>query len=168
MHAVALCSGTNIQRKKREMRLIFQLSTIRPKRLNINFSFIWIRTLNHLARAITGERAAIIFMSTVLRNTVQRFFSHWRRDINPKRLSFFRKTFDTFLYFFTEYHLISYTWSTCWSQKQNVLSWSWSRRCCVPNSIVMFRVSEPYALQYYYLLSITIDCYQFLLIDNKW
>ena len=40
VHAVALCSGTNIQRKKREMRLIFQLSTIRPKRLNINFSFI--------------------------------------------------------------------------------------------------------------------------------
>ena len=40
MHAVALCSGTNIQRKQREMRLIFQLGTIKPKGLNINFSFI--------------------------------------------------------------------------------------------------------------------------------
>ena len=40
VHAVALCSGTNIQRKQREMRLIFQLGTIRPKGLNINFSFI--------------------------------------------------------------------------------------------------------------------------------
>ena len=37
---VALCSATNIQRKQREMRLIIQLGTIRPKGLNINFSFI--------------------------------------------------------------------------------------------------------------------------------
>ena len=103
-----------------------------------------------------------------IKTTPTVFFSNWRRDINPKRLSFFRKTFDTFLYFFTEYHLISYTWSTCRSQKTKCWSWSWSRRCCVPNSIVMFRVSEPCTLQYYYLLSITIDCYQFLLIDNKW
>ena len=29
---------------------------------------------SNLARAITGARAAIIFMSTVLRSTVQRFF----------------------------------------------------------------------------------------------
>ena len=40
VHPVALCSGTNIQRKQREMRLIFQLGTIRPKGLNINFSLI--------------------------------------------------------------------------------------------------------------------------------
>ena len=40
MHALALCSGTNIQRKQRDMRLIFQLGTIRPKGLNIYFSFI--------------------------------------------------------------------------------------------------------------------------------
>ena len=98
VHAVALCSGTSIQRKKREMRLIFQLSTIRPKRLNINFSFIWIRTLNHLALAITGERAAIIFMSTVYCVILYSgFFSHWRRVINPKRLCFSKKI-DTFRY----------------------------------------------------------------------
>ena len=35
-----LCSGTNIQRKQPEMRLIFQLGTVQPKGLNINFSFI--------------------------------------------------------------------------------------------------------------------------------
>ena len=44
-HGVALCSGTNIQRKQREMRLTFQLGTVQPKGLNINFSFIWIGTL---------------------------------------------------------------------------------------------------------------------------
>ena len=40
VRGVALCSGANIQRKQREMRLIFQLSNIRPKGLNIKFSFI--------------------------------------------------------------------------------------------------------------------------------
>ena len=44
-HGVALCSGTNIQRKQREMRLTFQLGTVQPKGLNINFSFIWTGTL---------------------------------------------------------------------------------------------------------------------------
>ena len=44
-HGVALCSGTNIQRKQREMRLTFQLGTVQPKGLNINFSFLWIGTL---------------------------------------------------------------------------------------------------------------------------
>ena len=37
---VALCSGTNIQRKQREMRLIFHLGTVLPKGRNIHFSFI--------------------------------------------------------------------------------------------------------------------------------
>ena len=39
VRGVALCSGINIQRKQREMRLIFQLGTVQPKGLNINFSF---------------------------------------------------------------------------------------------------------------------------------
>ena len=44
-----------------------------------------------------------------------------------------------------------------------------SRRCCLLNRIVMFRISEPYTLQDYCLLflSITIDCYRFLLIDHN-
>ena len=42
---VALCRGTNIQQKQREMWLIFQLDTVQPKGLKINFSFIWIGTL---------------------------------------------------------------------------------------------------------------------------
>ena len=37
---VALCRGTNIQQKQREMWLIFQLDTVQPKGLKINFSFI--------------------------------------------------------------------------------------------------------------------------------
>ena len=41
VRGVTLCSGTNIQRKQREMRLIFQLGTVQPKGLNINFIFIW-------------------------------------------------------------------------------------------------------------------------------
>ena len=45
VRGVTLCSGTNIQRKQREMRLIFQLGTVQPKGLNINFIFIRIGTL---------------------------------------------------------------------------------------------------------------------------
>ena len=45
VRGVALCSGTNIQRKQREMRLIFHPGTVQPKGLNINFSFIWIGKL---------------------------------------------------------------------------------------------------------------------------
>ena len=45
VRGVALCSGTNIQRKQREMRLIFQLGAVQPKGLNITFSFIWTGTL---------------------------------------------------------------------------------------------------------------------------
>ena len=99
MHAVSLCSGTNIQRKQREMRLIFQLGTIRPKGLNINFSFIWIGTLNTSALAITGARAAIMFMSIVLRSTVQRFFLTLMKGHKPETFVFFKKKIDTFWYF---------------------------------------------------------------------
>ena len=45
VRGVALCSSTNIKRKQREMRLIFQLGAVQPKGLNITFSFIWTGTL---------------------------------------------------------------------------------------------------------------------------
>lgn len=35
-----LCNGTNTQRKQRENEVIFQLETVQPDGLNINFSFI--------------------------------------------------------------------------------------------------------------------------------
>ena len=47
VRGVALCSGINIQRKQREMRLIFQLSTVQLKGLNIIFSFAWSGTFYH-------------------------------------------------------------------------------------------------------------------------
>ena len=34
------CNGNNTRRKQQEMRLIFELGTLRPRRLNINFNFI--------------------------------------------------------------------------------------------------------------------------------
>ena len=34
------CSGDNTRRKKQEMKLIFELGTLKPDGLNINFSFI--------------------------------------------------------------------------------------------------------------------------------
>ena len=37
---VKQCSGSNTSRKRREMQLIFELGTLKPGGLNINFSFI--------------------------------------------------------------------------------------------------------------------------------
>ena len=34
------CSGSNINRKQHEMKLIFTLDTLRPNRLNISFNFL--------------------------------------------------------------------------------------------------------------------------------
>ena len=34
------CNGNNTRRKQQEMRLIFELGTLRPSGLNINFNFI--------------------------------------------------------------------------------------------------------------------------------
>ena len=45
VHGVALWSGTIIQRKQREMRLIFQVDIVQLKGLNTNVSFIWPGTL---------------------------------------------------------------------------------------------------------------------------
>ena len=40
VRGMQLCNGTNLQRKQREMRLIFQLGTVQPDGLNVNFSYI--------------------------------------------------------------------------------------------------------------------------------
>ena len=40
VRGMQLCNGTNLQRKQREMRLIFQLGTVQPDGFNVNFSFI--------------------------------------------------------------------------------------------------------------------------------
>ena len=45
----------------------------------------------HLARAITGARDAIIFMSIVLRSTVQRFFSHTEEGSQTRNVCVFQK-----------------------------------------------------------------------------
>ena len=36
------CSGGNTSRKQQEMRLIFEVGSLRPSGLNINFSFLWL------------------------------------------------------------------------------------------------------------------------------
>ena len=40
VRGMRLCSGTNMQRKQQEMRLIFRLGRVQPHGLNINFSCI--------------------------------------------------------------------------------------------------------------------------------
>ena len=60
-HGAALCSGTNIQRKQREMRLTFQLGTVHPKGLNINFSFIWIGTLRSSCARYYTTSSPVLF-----------------------------------------------------------------------------------------------------------
>ena len=52
------CSGGNISRKQREMRLIFKLGTLRPNGLNINFNFLWLRV-----HPVLHIRASIIWFS---------------------------------------------------------------------------------------------------------
>ena len=39
IRGLQLCHSTNLQRKQREMKLIFQLGTVQPDGLNINFNF---------------------------------------------------------------------------------------------------------------------------------
>ena len=41
MRGMRLCRGSNILRKQLEMRLIFQLGTVQPVGLNINFKDVW-------------------------------------------------------------------------------------------------------------------------------
>ena len=42
VRGMQLCNGTNLQRKEREMKLIFQLGSVQPDGLNVNFSYILI------------------------------------------------------------------------------------------------------------------------------
>ena len=89
VRCVALCSGSNIQRKQREMQLIFQLGTFQLKRLNINFSFIWIGTL-YTSCAHCKMRACSDHCY------VHGCFSHNGEETQ-------KKPFDSFRYLFTEY-----------------------------------------------------------------
>ena len=98
VHGVALCCGTNIQRKQREMRLIFQLDTVQPKGLNINFSFIWIGMLY--------TSCALLRMSIILSSTVQQFFFTLKKGHKPETFVFFENIWHW--YFFTNYYLIRY------------------------------------------------------------
>ena len=40
VRGMSLCRGSNILRKQLEMRLIFQLRTVQPDGLNINFKYV--------------------------------------------------------------------------------------------------------------------------------
>ena len=40
VRGMRLCRGSNILRKQLEMRLIFQLGTVQPDGLNINFKYV--------------------------------------------------------------------------------------------------------------------------------
>ena len=62
VRGLALCGGANIQRKQREMGMIFQLGTVQPKGLNMNFSSIWTVT-KHLSRATIYTCTCFIFLS---------------------------------------------------------------------------------------------------------
>ena len=107
VRGVALCSVTNVQRRQREMQLIFQIGTVQPKGPNINFSFIWIGTLY---TSCVRDYACACFYHFYdvydIAFTVQRFFLTLKKSHKAETFVFL-KTFDTFRYFFAEYHLIS-------------------------------------------------------------
>jgi len=48
VRGMRLCQGSNILRKQLEMRLIFQLGTVQPDGLNINFKYVWTSTVRAL------------------------------------------------------------------------------------------------------------------------
>ena len=114
VRGMALCSGTNIQRRQREMRLIFQLGTVQPNGLNINFSFIWIETLymytsyaRYYMRACFDHFLWYLWYCAVL---YRGFFSYRRRAKETETIDgVFLIAFDTFWYFLTKYHLISWS-----------------------------------------------------------
>ena len=100
----------------------FRISTVQPKGLNINFSFIRTGIL-HTSCARYYTRACFDhFMSMILSSTVQRFFLTLKKGHISKTFVVLLETFDTFWYFFTEYHLIIcffrltfiYWLLTCW------------------------------------------------------
>ena len=74
VRGMLLCNGTNIQRKQIEMRIIFQLGTIQPNELNINFSFIWTVTCMY-ARATYAH--ALLFDVSISVAYFNGFLLYW-------------------------------------------------------------------------------------------
>ena len=74
VRGVALCSGTNIQKKQREMKLIFQLGTVQPKGLN----FI-----------LRAQAYALRSFLCLWQLRITMVSSDWGRVIHPKGLFFF-------------------------------------------------------------------------------
>ena len=68
----------------------FRVSTVQPKGLNINFSFIRTGTLSSCARYYTYA-CLDHFMSMILSSTVQRFFLALKKGHMPKTFVFFFK-----------------------------------------------------------------------------
>jgi len=108
VRGVALCSGTNIQRKATWDAVDFSNRHRSAERTEYQFQFHLNWDVIYILRVQLRVRVLLSFLwclryCVVLYNG---FFSHWKRVINPKRLCFL-KTFDTFRFFFTGYHLIS-------------------------------------------------------------
>ena len=98
VRGVALCSGTNIQQKQPEMRLICQLQCRHrsAERTENQYQFYLNWAIIYILRALSHARALGSFLSIVLRSTVQRFSSHRRRVIHPQRLCFSLKHLTLF------------------------------------------------------------------------
>ena len=117
VRGVALSSGTNIQKKQREMKLIFQLGTVQPKGLN----FI-LRAQAYALRSFLCPWQLRITMVS----------SDWGRVTHPKGLFFFFliRKFDTFWFFL---------WNITISAWLNLLSLD-TRRHCLLISLFFFFV----------------------------
>ena len=86
VRGVALCSVTNVQRRQREMQLIFSNRHRSAERTEYQFQF----HLNWDVVYILRARASIIFMmSMILRGTVQRFFLTLKKGHKPETFVFF-------------------------------------------------------------------------------
>ena len=108
VRGVALCSGSNFQRKQR-VWLILQLGTVQLKGLNINFSFIWIWTLYTSCACyyahVCLDRFYDVYDIAYYCTTV--FFSHRSKKGHKPEMFVFLKTSDTliFLYRASPYQL---------------------------------------------------------------
>ena len=108
VRGVALCSGSNFQRKQR-VRLILQLGTVQRKGLNINFSFILIWTLYTSCACYYAhvflDRFYDVYDIAYYCTTV--FFSHHSKKGHKPETFVFLKISDTliFLYRASPYQL---------------------------------------------------------------
>jgi len=84
---VKQCSGSNTSRKWREMQLIFELDTLKPGRLNINFSFISVLSfhVHVLWLFVSCARALRAHFSVRLLYGATRIFLHTEEGLCPKR-----------------------------------------------------------------------------------